>query len=70
MWIFLEEVELWYLMEKDVVLPIDPKYLAVHTKKSIKEKQIIQDSMKDHLISYIIEKKMNKDLNDDLVSLY
>jgi hypothetical protein len=66
----LEEVELWYLVEKDVVLTIDPKDLAKHTRKLVKEKCIILDLVKDHLIPHIAEKKMAKDMSDALVTLY
>lgn len=52
--ILLEEVDLWYLVGKDMVLPIDPKNLAKHTRKSIKVKQI---------------KKMAKDMYDDMITL-
>jgi hypothetical protein len=34
----LEEVELWYLVEKEVVLPTDPKELAEHNRKLVKVK--------------------------------
>lgn len=48
----LKEVEQRYLVDKDRP-SIDPKDLAKHIKKSSKEKQIVLDSMKDHLIPRI-----------------
>jgi hypothetical protein len=34
----LEELELWYLMGQEVVLPIDTEDLVEHNRKSIEEK--------------------------------
>jgi len=45
-------VELWYLVEKVVVLPKDPKDLAYHKKKTVAAKRILLDSVKDHLIPH------------------
>lgn len=49
----LKEVEQWYLVDKKDTPPIDPMDLAKHTKKSSKEKRIVLDWMKDHLIPQI-----------------
>jgi hypothetical protein len=65
----LEEVELWFLVEKEVVLPTNPKDLAKHNRKSIKAKQIILDLVKDHLIPHIAEKKTTKEMQIALVTL-
>jgi len=66
----LEEVELWYLVDKDVTPPTNPKDLVEHTKKSVKEKWIVLDLVKDHLILHIAGKKMVKDMYDAFVTLY
>jgi hypothetical protein len=65
----LEEVDLWCFVEAKVTTPIDPMQLAKHNKKVAKAKRIILDSVKDHLIPHITEKK-SKDMYDALITLY
>jgi hypothetical protein len=66
----LKEYELWELVKKVVVPPTDPQDLAVHQKKEIKFERVILYSMKDHLIYYLSDKKMAKDMFDALVGLF
>jgi hypothetical protein len=66
----LEEVELWEHVEKEIIAPTNLKQLAKHNKKEAKEKRIILDSMKDHLITHIVEKKTGKEMYDALIALY
>jgi hypothetical protein len=50
-----------------------PSYLqelACHKKKEVKDKQMILDVVKDHLIPHILEKTMTKEMFDAPVSLY
>jgi hypothetical protein len=44
--------------------------LAAHKKKEVKVKQMIMDTIKDHLIPHISEKKTAKEMFDALVGLY
>jgi hypothetical protein len=44
--------------------------LAAHKKKEVKAKQVLLDSVKDHLIPHISEKKTAKEMYDALVGLY
>jgi hypothetical protein len=66
----LEMADLWYLVEKVVVPPTDPKDKAEHNKKAVAAKRILLDSVKDHLIPHIIKKKTAKDMYDALGTLY
>jgi hypothetical protein len=51
----LEVVNLWYLVE-EVKPPTDPKDLAKYNKNAVNTKQILLDSVKDHLIPHITSK--------------
>jgi hypothetical protein len=52
----LKEYDLWELVEKLVVPSTDPAVLEVHWKKEIKPKQVLLDSVKDHIIPQLYEK--------------
>jgi hypothetical protein len=43
--------------------------LEAQKKKEIKAERVLLDSMKDHLIPHLMEKKMVKEMFDALVSL-
>lgn len=60
---------MWYLVDKEVTPSTNPKDFVEHTKKLAKAKQIIFDSVKDHLIPHIAEKKRVKEMFDALVTL-
>jgi len=47
-------------VEKLVVPPTNLTALVAHMKKDIKEERFILDSVKDHLISHLFEKKKAK----------
>jgi hypothetical protein len=66
----LEEHDLWDFIENKVVEPTDPVLLAEHKKKMAKTKQVILDSMKDHLIPHITKRPRVKEMFDALVTLY
>jgi hypothetical protein len=68
----LEENDLKDYVEMVVLVP-DPncaQELATHKKKEVKAKQVLLDSVKDHLIPHIFEKKTTKETYDALVGLY
>jgi hypothetical protein len=44
--------------------------LEAHNKKEIKAERVLLDSVKDHLIPHLSEKKMAKEMFDALVSLF
>jgi hypothetical protein len=67
---FLSNNDLWELLDKVVTPLIDLRALDAHNKKEIKEERFILDSMKDHKIPHLNEKKMSKDMFDALVSLF
>jgi hypothetical protein len=66
----LKEVDLWIFVERNVTIPIDPMQLAEHNKKMAKEKRIILDFLKDHLIPPIAKKKTSKEMYDALITVY
>jgi hypothetical protein len=53
-----------------VVSPIDPRELETQKKKEVKAKWVFLESVKDHLIPHIVEKKYSKEMYDALTSLY
>jgi hypothetical protein len=55
----LKQYDLWELVDKAVVPPIGLQALANH-EKEIKIERVILDSMKDHLIPHLSEKKTAK----------
>ena len=66
----LKEYDLWELVEKVVAPPIDLVALVVHEKKEIKVERVILDSVKDHIIPHLSEKKATKEMFDSLVGLF
>jgi hypothetical protein len=48
----------------------DTQELAAHRKREVKAKRVLLDSMKDHLIPRIFEKKTAKKMYEALVSMY
>jgi hypothetical protein len=53
-----------------VVVPLtDPQDLTIH-HKDIKSQWVILDSVKDHIIPHLSEKKMTKDMLDALLGLF
>ena len=49
--------------------PNDARELTIH-KKEVNANRVLLDSMKDHLIPHISEKKTTKDMYNALVGLY
>jgi hypothetical protein len=68
--LLLEENDLKEYVEGVVPSPTDPQELAAHRKKEVKAKRMLLDSVKDHLIPHISEKKTTKEMYDALVGLY
>jgi hypothetical protein len=66
----LKRYVLWELVEKAIVSPTDLATLATHEKKEIKVERVILDSVKDHLIPHLSEKKTDKEMFDALVGLF
>jgi hypothetical protein len=56
----LKEYDLWELVDKVIAPLTDTTDLAVHKKKEIKSERVFLDSMKDHLIPHLSEKKTTK----------
>jgi hypothetical protein len=68
--LLLEENDLKEYVEGVVPSPTDPQELATHKKKEVKAKRVLLESVKDHLIPHISEKKSAKEMYDALVGLY
>jgi hypothetical protein len=65
----LEENGLLEIAEGKVTAPADPVQLAAHTKKDVKAKRILVDSVKNHIIPHLSGKKTTKDMWEALVKL-
>jgi hypothetical protein len=68
--LLLEENDLKDYVEMMIPNPNDAQELTAHKKKEVKAKGVLLDSVKDHLIPHISEKKTAKDMYDALVGLY
>jgi hypothetical protein len=70
----LQENKLWDIVENTtthlVVVPIDATLLAACTKKSIKAKIFILDTIKDHLIPHLKGKTHDYEMWESLTKLY
>jgi len=66
----LKEYDIWELVDKVVVPPINLLALAAHEKKEIKDERVILDSMKDNIIPHLYEKKTTKDMFHVQVGLF
>jgi hypothetical protein len=66
----LKEHDLWELVDKAISPPTDPTSVEAHNKKEIKVERVLLDSVEDHLIPHLTEKKKTKDMFDALVSLF
>jgi hypothetical protein len=65
--LLLEENDLTDYIEVVVPDSNDGQELTAHKKKEVNAKQVSLDSLKDHLIPHISEKKTSKDMYDVLV---
>jgi hypothetical protein len=65
----LKEYDPWELVDKVVVPPTDSLALAAHEKKKIKVERLILDSVKDHLIPHLSDKRA-KEMFDAMVRLF
>jgi hypothetical protein len=66
----LEENDLKEYVEMVILDPNDPQELTTHWKREVKAKQVLLDSVKDHLIPHISKTTKAKDMYDALVFLY
>jgi hypothetical protein len=66
----LKEYDLWELVDKAVVPPTYLVALLAHKKKEIKVERVILDSMKDHIIPHLYEKKKAKEVFYASVGLF
>jgi hypothetical protein len=68
--LILEENDLARLIKEEVLEPVDAAKKAKHQKDTIRDKRIIADSNKDHLILYVSYKKTLKEMVDAFTRLY
>jgi hypothetical protein len=70
----LQENELWDIVENTITHPIvvstDATLFLAYTKKSIKAKRFILDSIKDHLIPHLTGKTHAYAMWESLTKLY
>ena len=72
--LILEENELWDIVHETttnpVVVPVNATYKATFMKKDIREKKVILDAMKDHVIPHISAKYHSFEMWSALTKLY
>jgi hypothetical protein len=68
--LILEENDLARFVKEELSEPDDAAKKAKHQKDTIRAKRIIADSIKDHLIPYVLSKKTPKEMFDALTRLY
>ena len=68
--LILEENNLEWFIEEDIPKPEGDEAKAKHKKSLVKEKRIIVDSIKDHLIPHVSSLKTPKQMFDALFHLY
>ena len=69
--VVLKENEIWNYVNSVVVAPTtDHVALDLHEVKKAKAQRIILDGVKDHLIPYLVEKKIAKEMCDALKNLF
>jgi hypothetical protein len=66
----LEEQGLCKFVEETSVPPVDPEQLAAHIRKDVKERRIIIDGVKGHIIPHLSKKKTVKEMWESLTKLY
>jgi hypothetical protein len=66
----LEENDLDDYVKNEIVAPTDDAGKATYKKNLAKEKGILIDSVKDHLLPHISQKKTTKEIYDSLTSLF
>ena len=66
----LDEVEVWDIVEKTVVIPTYATQLATYKKKCAKAKRLILDGIKDHAISHVRGKDHAFEVCEALTKLY
>jgi hypothetical protein len=66
----LEVNDLKESVEDVVPIMINPVDLEFHKKREVKDKWVLLESMKDHLIPHIFEKENAKDMYDVFMGLY
>ena len=65
----LEENELDTYIKEEVPIPVREEAKALHKKNLVKDKRIIVDSIKDHLITQVSSLKTPKEMFDSLTKL-
>ena len=68
--LIFEENDLEGFIEEDILEPEEDEAKAKHKKSLIKERRIIADSIKDHLIPHVSSLKTPKQMFDALSRLY
>lgn len=49
----LDEVDVWDIVEKTVVIPTDATQLVAFKRKNVKAKRLIPDGIEDHVIPHV-----------------
>lgn len=68
--VVLEENKIWEFVDKTLKTPTNATALAKHKRKDVKDKRIVLDGVKDHVVPHLSGKKTTKELREALTKLY
>jgi hypothetical protein len=66
----LMENDIWEFANSIVMPPTNPKELVVHNLKDVKDRRIILDGVRDHLIPHLSGKNSSKEMWEAQKSLF
>jgi hypothetical protein len=66
----LEENGLLEFVEGKAIPPTDPSQLEAHLQKDVNMRRFILDGVKDHIITYLSIKMIDKEMWETLLKLY
>ena len=66
----LEKHELWYIVEKTAIVPMDATLLVAFNKRNVKSERNIIDAIKYHVIPHVRGKKYAFEMWEYLTKLY
>jgi len=68
--LLLEENKIWDIVEKTQGVPTNLTLLAAYTKKNVKDKMMLLDVVKDHIITHVPGKKNTYEMWEAQTKIY
>ena len=65
-----KKVEVWDIVEKTITIPTNATQLVEYKKKNVRDKMLILDGIKDHVIPHVRGKDNAFDMWSSLTNLY